>query len=183
MIATPMHRAAEVTPDGKYRYRLYREWCEPELRWKLPPILWLMLNPSWADADRDDPTLRKVVGFSQRWGYGALYVGNLLAYRSQYAGVVHRMPFAQSQGPRNLEALADMVSKVDEVVCAWGGLPPPAQRWRDLVHNTLHAILPQEHHRRPALYCLGLTADGWPRHPCRLAYATHRLPMALERGV
>src|SRR3954451_2301972 len=42
-----------------------------------------MVNPSTADAETDDPTIRKVKGFSERAGYGHIIVGNLFAFRAK----------------------------------------------------------------------------------------------------
>ena len=68
---------APITEDGKYRYYLTRVWD-----YKKPTLLFIMLNPSIADSNNDDPTIRRVVDFAEYWGYGGIYVGNLYAFRS-----------------------------------------------------------------------------------------------------
>ena len=60
-----------------YRYRLTREWDAA-----LPPLGWIMLNPSTADDTRDDPTIRKCVGFARRNGYGSIRVANIIPARA-----------------------------------------------------------------------------------------------------
>ena len=53
---------------GPHRYTLERRWSAVGLA--EPRIVWIMLNPSTAGAEVDDPTVRKVVGFSKRWRSG-----------------------------------------------------------------------------------------------------------------
>lgn len=62
--------------SGDYRYRLGRAWAGG------PTCTFIMLNPSTADADQDDPTIRRCVGFAKALGCGALEVVNLYAYRA-----------------------------------------------------------------------------------------------------
>ena len=59
-----------------YRYVLTRSWAEGSM------VVWVMLNPSTADARVDDPTIRKVMGFSRRWGYAGCVVVNLFGLRA-----------------------------------------------------------------------------------------------------
>jgi hypothetical protein len=60
-----MKSNAVISECGRYRYRLYREWAQSERM----PIMWVMLNPSTADASIDDPTIRRCIAFSKAWGY------------------------------------------------------------------------------------------------------------------
>ena len=69
--------SAEISDCGHYRYSLYREW-----RYNPRLIVWMMLNPSTADALTNDPTLRRCIDFSRQWGYGGLIVVNLYAFRA-----------------------------------------------------------------------------------------------------
>ena len=68
---------ALLSSCGTYRYRLWRYWhTERE------PLIFIMLNPSTADAMQDDPTIRKCIGFAKRLGFGGIEVVNLFAYRA-----------------------------------------------------------------------------------------------------
>jgi hypothetical protein len=142
-----MIRQAAV--DGNYRYTLYRRW-EP----KGPVILWVMLNPSTADDKVEDATIRRCIDFSNRWGYSAMYVGNLNPYRSTNPKLVEEMD--EHIALTNTNHLLMMRQLSDKVVCAWGTMgliKPPAF----LGTNTWH---------------LGLTKEGYPKHPLRLSKET-----------
>ena len=68
---------AVISQDERHRYSLTR-------RWGYGPAVccWIMLNPSTADATTDDPTIRRCLRFTQGWGYDALTVVNLYAWRA-----------------------------------------------------------------------------------------------------
>lgn len=71
-----IERSAHVSNDGRYRYALWR-------RWGLGPYaLFILLNPSTADAEKEDPTSRRCINFAASWGYNAMCIVNLFAYRS-----------------------------------------------------------------------------------------------------
>lgn len=72
---------ADFSPDLSYRYRLTRTWDQC-LVCNRPPAVFVMLNPSTADASLDDPTIRRCVGFAKAWGCPGLTVVNLYALRS-----------------------------------------------------------------------------------------------------
>ena len=74
---TYLHTSAVLSEDRIYRYELERVW-----EYHRPTIAWVCLNPSTADENEDDPTLRKCIGFSKLWGYGALFLYNIFAYRA-----------------------------------------------------------------------------------------------------
>ena len=72
-----IRKSAILSDCGAYRYELRRTWDD-----RLPVLLWIGLNPSTADHIQDDPTNRRIAGFSRRWGYGGYVLANLFAYRS-----------------------------------------------------------------------------------------------------
>lgn len=155
-----MIRVAAFSEDGTFRYALWRTW-DPVL----PTVEWIMLNPSKADADVDDPTVRRCIGFSRRWGFGALRITNLFAFRTTYPrelrGAKDRI------GPHNASYLARCEGPI---VAAWGGsLPPDSDEEVSAIRA--RAI------RQPGLwFCLGITnTSGQPRHPLMLPYSTPRV--------
>ena len=147
---------AELSADERYRYRLRRAWR------KQPGfLLWVMLNPSTANALKDDATIRKCVGFAKRWGYGAIEVVNLYALRATRPDelVLSDDPI----GPENDEWIRQFAAKATGICAGWGSqkLPLFKQRVRDVL-----AMIPCE------VACIGKTRDGFPRHPSRPSYAT-----------
>lgn len=139
---------ATFGPDRVYRYRLWRRWADG------PTVCWVMLNPSTADEATLDPTIRRCVGFSRAWGYGALEVVNLFALRStDPAGLYdHPAPI----GPDNDRHIAEADQACDLTVCAWGVHGELAGRGADVLEML----------GRPM--ALRLTKDGHPNHPLYL---------------
>lgn len=140
-----MKRDAVFSECGKYRYKLYREWDDT-----LPRIMWLMLNPSKADDKVDDPTIRRCIKFSQRWGYGSLWIGNIFAYRSSRPDALKKVH--DPYGLENEAHLREMFLSSTLVVLAWGA--------RGGANPLPFFQLPREF-----LRCLGRTQNGSPKHP------------------
>jgi hypothetical protein len=112
-----------------------------------------MLNPSRADATRDDPTLRRCLGFARAWGYGALDVVNLFAWRTSNPAALRHVP--DPVGPDNDRTLVEVAHRADLVVAAWGNHGVIANR-----HQVVCSLL-----RSTPLFCLDVTQQGQPRHP------------------
>jgi hypothetical protein len=103
---------AELSPCRRYRYRLWRRWSDG------PVVNFVMLNPSTADAEQDDPTVRRCVGFAKSWGAGGLVVTNLYALRSTDPKALWTAD--DPVGPENAFHLGSGALGADTVVCAWG---------------------------------------------------------------
>ena len=122
------HSRAVLSDCGKYRYRLERLAGKVT---KHPAATFLMLNPSTADAETDDPTIRKCWKFTQRWMFQRMVVVNLFGLRATDPRnlPVHRDPV----GPHNLkfvrQALHDARDAGSPVICAWGCSMPKPLRW------------------------------------------------------
>lgn len=152
--------SAWISACGTYRYTLERQ-----ANLIGPRVTWLMLNPSTADASKDDPTIRKVVGFSRRLGAGAVTVVNLFAWRATKPKDC-LANLADAEGPDNYKAVTRAAIAAERVICAWG-----AQPWaREQAVNVLGWIAD-----RP-LFCLGTNGDGSPRHPLMQPYAQPFVP-------
>ena len=157
-------RGAEFDDARIYRYSLWRNWDEPPVPPGVPPellalvrphVLFIMLNPSTADERSDDPTIRRCMDFAARWGYGALSVGNLYAFRAARPSVLRSV--ADPVGPDNDAVLRRLVARAARVVVAWG-----ARASDERAARVLEAIM-AEKGARPQ--CLGVTRRGMPRHP------------------
>lgn len=160
--------AASISPCGRYRYTLERH-----LDADGKALCWLMLNPSTADASKDDPTIRKVVGFTKRAGFGAAAVVNLFAWRATKPRDV-ALNLADAEGSDNCAAIIEASTLSDVVVCAWGseaGRPWVSEQADRVVEMLLeHPVSP------PRLVCLGRNADTSPRHPLMVPYAQTLVP-------
>lgn len=160
-----MKRSAELSECGKYRYSLSREWDDT-----LPQLTWVMLNPSTADAEKDDATIRRCIGFAKRWGYGSIRVLNLFSWRATDPKELEREDIEPlGEAPKYLQGIEG------DVIAAWGGSVPKGWgRW----DTYLTALMAQMHmkHEISRWWSLGLTKGGQPRHPVRLPYSTEREP-------
>src|SRR4051812_5648202 len=106
-----MIKTATISDCGTYRYRLGRSW-EPSM----PRLGFVMLNPSVASADIDDPTIRRCIGFAQRLGFGSIDVGNLFAYRATKPKDLKEAGFPE--GPDNNDHLRAIALECQTIVCA-----------------------------------------------------------------
>jgi hypothetical protein len=136
-----------------------------------------MLNPSVADAEVDDPTVRRCLGFCKRWACGRLYIVNLFAFRS--SSPAQMMMADDPVGRENERHLAravrgqhrfqEPVLSTGPVVCAWGA--HGGYMGRDTQVLGWLAQFPTIN-----LVCLGLTKDGHPRHPLYVPYSAPLVP-------
>lgn len=137
-----------------YRYTLYRRW--EAAKYSLPIV---MLNPSTADEQKDDPTIRRCIGFATREGYGGIHVVNLFGARATNPNELRDM--MDPEGPDNhlaLEGVAEAAAKFGvPILCAWGAHPMVAAR-QPAVLSILGSFLAD-------LVCLGKTTHGYPKHP------------------
>jgi hypothetical protein len=160
---------ATFSPCRNLRYALRRQWDDG------PCVVWLMCNPSTADESILDPTIRKCIGFSKRWGYGRLIVLNLFAHRSTDPRALARVH--DPVGPLNDYYILRGVKEAREVICAWGcGQHFTTNRLRErptAILKTIEATMGRGQHPQQ-IRSLGLRLDGHPRHPLMLAYDTPR---------
>lgn len=135
---------AFLSDDGKYRYELWRSWDI-----SVESLTFVMLNPSTADANIDDPTIRRCIRFAKDHGFGGIRVLNLYAFRATNPKDMFRA--TDPVGPLN-DSFFD--TGVGPVIVAWG-----AHARADRVRKVLPHLVGRQ------LFHLGLTKDGAPRHP------------------
>lgn len=159
--------SALISNCGNYRYELRREISDLKNK-----CLFIMLNPSTADAAKDDNTIRRCMGFARTWGFGELIVINLFAFRATKPIMLKKV--ADPIGEHNEFFILQVLREVNRpikasawhgansgiVVCAWGN--PGVYKDQD------EAIMSLLESAKVNPYCLGINSDGTPKHPLRL---------------
>ena len=149
--------SAVLSSCGQYRYELWRRWSEG------PHVLFIMLNPSTADATKDDATIRKCVAYAKRWGFGALCVGNLFAFRATDPRDMRAA--TDPIGPENDATLQRLASEAGVIVAAWGA------------HGTHLGRDKAVSKMLPTINALHVTKDGLPGHPLYLKNDAKPFPL------
>jgi hypothetical protein len=144
---------ALFSPCRRWRYLLWRRWNAGA-----ETVNFVMLNPSTADEFVLDPTCARARSYAERWGYGALVVTNLFAWRATEPERLKRA--RHPVGEANDGAIVRAARKAALVVCAWGN--HGAHRGRAAhVLELLSAA-------RVRLHVLRMNGGGEPAHPLYL---------------
>lgn len=139
-------KGAHISFCGNYRYSLWRKWDEDK-----KSLMFICLNPSIADAQIDDRTLRRCINFAKTWGFGSIFLGNLFAYRATRVSDMLRVPFPV--GELNDLHIMAMLNLSNQVICAWGNHGAHKGRYKEVLSYI----------KNPC--CLKLNKTGQPAHP------------------
>ncbi len=151
-----MKKAAVI--KGIYRYSLTREWDIEK-----PSVLFIMLNPSTADAFDDDNTIRRCIGFAKRWGCGSIEVVNVFALRSRDPLALRKA--YEPIGSENAQYILEAVRRASKIILAWGNHVLHVSQASSIM-NVITSLSDSE----TDFYCLGLTKEHQPKHPLMLSY-------------
>lgn len=152
-----LERDAVISDCGTYRYLLRRTWDYSRQR-----ALLVMLNPSTADAAKDDATIRSCVRLLRSLAYGSFEVVNLYGFRSTDPNGL--LTAADPIGHRNDAIIENAIARCDVTICAWGAHKMSDRRAKDIYELIRH--------QRPAAFAFGLTKDGHPKHPLYIKSGT-----------
>lgn len=185
---------AVISKDERYRYHLWREWRSPVLadeqrhwRWirdnrnayaldgagnrigEPHSMIFVMLNPSTADASIDDPTIRRCVGFARAHNYERIDVLNLFAYRATEPKELFSV--VDPVGPDNIDHFKKVVMRWrGPVICAWGA----HGHYINQDQTALGWLSGMK------IYALKITKGGAPGHPLYLPADSPLIPFARE---
>lgn len=162
---------AVFSPDRIHRYRLGRSW-DP-----FGQVLnVVMLNPSTADAVKNDPTITRCDAFARRWGFGSLVVTNLFAYRATDPADLRPLSVDVAIGPENDQHLVEAAAGAARIVVAWGE--------GGELHGRAAAVLQLLAERLPAieLHCFKRNVSGQPAHPLYQPNSAVLIPFEVARG-
>ena len=149
---------ALISNCGKYRTYLTRRISG------IPndeTLLFIMLNPSTADAELDDPTIRKCKGFCEQLNFGRLAVANLFDYRATDPSVLKTIEKPCSD--HNIDILLDAAHKASMVICAWGT--------KGALHGQGEYVLRKLGKNGITTHALELTKENHPKHPLYISYS------------
>ena len=145
----------------RWRYLLWRRWDAAR-----PVANFLMLNPSTADEHKLDPTCSRARDYAERWGYGALVVTNVFAWRATDPRVLKAA--CDPVGPGNDRAILAAARASSLVVCAWGNHASHGGRGGRVVALLLGKNIP--------LHALRINGGGAPAHPLYLSKSLRSRP-------
>lgn len=150
-----MLSTATISPCGLFRYRLGRRWNEGA------PLLFVMLNPSTADSEVDDATIRRCLRFTAAHGFHAMEVVNLFAFRATKPRDLALAGW--NPGPENDSHITAAATWAGAVCVAWG-----AQAAHPKAEARVQQVLPLIRATGRQLQCLRITRSGYPQHPLML---------------
>ena len=142
---TKISRSADISNDKKERFSLSRIWDS-----KKPKVLYIMLNPSYADHKLDDPTIRRLIFFSKKFRFGGFYVTNLFTQITPYPKELNMDNHLKK---KNLKIISELIKKSNSIVYAWGNLVSEPKELMKLIESPL---------------CFGINKNGTPKHPLYL---------------
>jgi len=163
-----MTGTAIISDCGTYRYVLTRHISQV-VRW-VKPCLFVMLNPSTASAEIDDPTIRRCTAFATAWLCTSLTVVNLYALRATNPDELARHP--SPIGPDNEKHLTAQLTEhwnIGMIVAAWGSNQAAKHHSRAAILQTLSG----------RASCLGMNKDRSPKHPLYIAKTQQPIPWSM----
>lgn len=151
---------AEFSACGRYRGLLWRRWDEAK-----PPLVCILLNPSRATAELDDPTVTRCTVRAHAMGFGGVRILNIFTLRSTDPAGLKQTD--DPVGPGADEYLVEGCRDAGLIICGWGvhGVLP-GQSGRPRCDEVIELLTGVGHE----LWCFGTTFAGMPRHPLYVAY-------------
>jgi hypothetical protein len=161
-----------------YRFTLWRDFqCEllPE------PVItggniskdgyvqFIGLNPSTADEKINDPTIRRCIDFSKRWGYSSFCMTNIFPFRATDPEDMMRHDEPADIRIENAQHVERIAMGADLIICAWGKHGSHIKRGDKFIKHLRDVSKLKIHH-------LGLNTDGSPKHPLYLKATTTPIP-------
>jgi hypothetical protein len=138
---------------GQYRYSLTRVWNSNKEK-----VVFICLNPSTADGENDDPTLKRCIDFAKRWHnekYGSLEMVNLFSYRATDFDMLRDVE--NPVGSENDDYIVKAVRSASLVVVAWGE--------KGIYRNRHKEVLELLSNENIDVHCLEILKCNQPKHP------------------
>lgn len=138
-----------------YRYALWRIWDSTKPFWMM-----VLLNPSTATEEQNDPTIARCCVRAQQGRAGGLVVVNSGAIRETNSDNACGAP--DPIGPHNRLWVRALIPTCSTHIAGWG---PKAARFGG--DRVIREIFEES---KVVLYALRVNRDGSPRHPLYISY-------------
>lgn len=146
---------AIFSPDRRHRLALFRTWGDsPAYNNR---IMYIGLNPSKADESKNDNTIRRLIGFSKKFGYSSMVMCNVFSFVSTYPDLIEYDP--ESMKDNLIEIYNQSRNCICTVFC-WSGLHKKIIDASGMYIRLIEMF--------PKAMCFGKNADGSPKHPLYL---------------
>ncbi len=170
-------KGAVISDCGRYRYSLHRIWDSSK-----PYVCYIGLNPSTADAKKDDRTIRRLIEFTKAFSYGGFYICNVVPVRTKDPEVLKKelkKPEYAGSGllsliETNLEYICDVGIEVNRFVFCWG------DNSSEEIDRCILSVYNKLAYTDNGCYCFGYTNKNNPRHPLYLKSDTKLVKYVLD---
>ena len=165
-------KRAIISDCNKYRYELHRTWDKKKGR-----VLFIMLNPSTADAMNDDATTIRCINYAKRWGFGSIMIGNIYPYRTKSPKILKKWlnDFIYSDGhgatKTNEAHVKEMAEQADLIICAWGSNYKGTPKWLKELDVSQHYLELCKDGLTPKHPLGNLSKDLKPKRFLRIPYS------------
>lgn len=169
-IPEPINRGAVLSGDFRYRYCLSRAWGKDGLVQGYgtdKEVLFVGLNPSTADAEKDDATVRRLMFAANANGYNAFQLVNLFAYRAANPKRLRNTSGDIVGDPKNKNTIRQLATRIRDVVFIYGAFWQTKWLPNKIIENTFKLFDSSNR-----LLCFGVTNQGRPKHPLYLSNET-----------
>lgn len=158
-----MKKSAIISDCGKYRYTLSRIWDDSKKK-----VMFIMLNPSIADAEKDDATIRRCIGFAKFWGYGGIEVCNLIPYRSTNPKELLEAENPLGNQSENFKYLSELSKECEKIIFAWGNRNIVKHFFKNSPFDVPNIDDSELLNFFEKIHYIELSKDGIPKHPLYL---------------
>jgi len=160
-----MKKSAAISNCNSFRYELERDWSDGS---PLKTLGIIGLNPSTADAEIDDNTIRKDISFAKIHGFNRILKGNLFGIRSTDPEILNSkiLNSYQTIGPDNWTYIEKILKQSEIVILAWGAHPAAFMNGQHFIEEFFYEYGHKFYHLGP------LTKMGAPRHTLYLPYSS-----------
>lgn len=155
-------------PNNVYRSLLTRSWGNTQPFDGSSAVLWIGMNPSTADWEVDDPTIRRECDFTDGWGYKNYIKCNVMDWRATKPSDI---PVGRENSQFNMIEIKSAMIVADKIVMCFGKID-----MKYLASSVIETVTEITNHADYLdglkIYCLGTNQDGSPKHPLYLKKTT-----------